>query len=507
MIGYMSEMAMKPETVLRLLNDGDDKRWYTAMMLCENGNLQGAAKLVNNLLNEPGPGEQVRELLRKYHHIDQIMADQLMYDMIENGDLYQDKVLGIVYKNVILYVSHEAALQDDIRGDVLPMMKSAVALGVTELAFNIANAIMSSAMSVSEYREAEEYYGIALKFSKSDSDTAAALVNSAHIICDGLVTGTPDIPAAIERFMKAGDLGQLTGMYNVAYYSIALAHVQNDPKHYAVAEQWLERFIVRMDAAEGLMVSDVRADTNNMIDSALEALAKLHITQRATSPDPDYALSLIRSMRKTCRDLPMLLDSIYSMKLRLLGMIEDNSDAAIWGKVMRTMGFAVNSAVQVKKELAIIMINKCDGTNDPIVLMVVDDAVFGEEMGDVTDNCKRFLSSYVKEKDHELIITSSVAFAHDDNGRIYTPVVTQAKDGTGHRLISLYPGMTTKELIDSINSNAPFIDGKSCSVGYDIAIVINEMKAGIRQSNYEGTVVEFGEMGEWQIPHARYWLN
>lgn len=498
----MENQNIDSKTVLDVIGDSGDKRWYTAMLMYENGNYQKAAKVVNDIITDPDNDYARKAIVME--EVNEVPTGTRTISVNDNikamsKDLNEIRMMidGMMYNAIIAKIANMGVLKKNTGDNVVTMLKSVTDAGLPDFAYNLANTLFGSAKTKSDFELVQHYYQIAMN-DEDPSIRAAAFVNYCPIVRDGLITGVKDHKKAVEIYAQAGELGQVTGMFNAANVSDWLI---NDGHHEycEVMAHWAERLLKRKSDSTPLLQSDVDNNTDKMVDDAKMMLCKVHVSEMIKNADPLYGLQLCESVTDIQPHVKAwYFDRAYGNTIKNLNKPSTNSGADNWAYVLSAMGWTISDVKDHANGVGMMYIE--DETTEMVIpLLVVDGDILGDKAGSISKGCNIFIKKF-KEKfqDHYLIAQKIAAF-HETNGQVYTPIIAVSNGFS--RYISIYPGMSTKDLFETFIHPRPFIDGVSFSNSCVISIAINKLNSGesVREEfNYND---RFSIKGEWGIPH------
>lgn len=159
------------------------------------------------------------------------------------------------------------------------MLCLAVDFGLPEYAYNAANRLMDGPRSIRTYKKAEKYYKIAMGFNERPDLQAAAHVNYCVIIRDGLLSGTPDWPAAVEIYETAARMGLVKAMFNAANVSSWLAY-RGDRTYGERAAYWLKYALDYRASHKPSLDMEPPAKLEEVFEQCMVLLSGLHIDAR-----------------------------------------------------------------------------------------------------------------------------------------------------------------------------------------------------------------------------------
>lgn len=487
-------VSKQSDMVLQVVNRGGDRRWYTAMLMCENGSHQEAAKLVDEILCDPG-ADYYRSIIADWNYANKhTFPTKKIIDISDRRNTD-----SIMLHTVITAIGNTAAFKDDFNGNVVAMTKHAVDIGANILAYNVANAILIWAVKPSDFAEAQRYFKIVIDNCIDRSEKAAAIVNSAIIVRDGLVTGEENYEEAFNLYEQAGELGQVTGMFNAANIS-SLMIDKGKTKYIAHMEYWLQRLLERVGGGVPLLESDKHPGLDSMVNNARIILGQMHIFGKASDPKPIYGIILYRMVTSWGNYDPRRdYDIAYSHKIARLGRPANDSPLECWAYVLDAMDWRIGKISDIDNNMGVIDIHM-DEDAGHVSMIVLNNLILGTELDETTLYFKEFIQKMKDRGFDRYLITQSVAMYYDNDGDIYTPVI--AVSNGEPKMISIYPGMSTKDLMSAIENPPPFIDGMSFSSTAALPIAINQLQSGGSVIDGANDAVQTGKMGVWSIPHA-----
>ena len=185
--------------------------------------------------------------------------------------LERDLVNAMV--SVVNNLAYEA---DQYPPSMQAMLCKATDVGFHEFAYNAANQVMNNATTVKGFQEAERYFKLAMAYEANPQVQAAAHVNYCPIIRDGLISGTPDWPAAVEIYEKAAKMGLVKAMFNAGNVSSWLAN-QGDRAFGARAAYWFNYALEVQASRKPTLDMESPKELEEVYDTCMVALSALHI--------------------------------------------------------------------------------------------------------------------------------------------------------------------------------------------------------------------------------------
>lgn len=178
------------------------------------------------------------------------------------------------------------------------LLRIAADHGDPDHAYNYANLLVDAARTGEDYATALRWYEKAIAECRSPRMRAASLVNSTHIVRDGLAEGEPDWERAVDRYERAGRMGMVVAMFNAGNVAGWIANKGNKD-YVARAAYWFQYALDYVSA--GKVVLDFNGpDGDNGMDAVLNrcrlALAYIHVNANWPEADPEYGIKLITDL-------------------------------------------------------------------------------------------------------------------------------------------------------------------------------------------------------------------
>lgn len=188
-----------------------------------------------------------------------------------SSTLEQDLVNAMV--SIVNNLAYEA---DRYPPSMQAMLCKATDVGFHEFAYNAANQVMNNAANVRGYQEAERYFKVAMAYEAKPEIQAAAHVNYCPIIRDGLISGTPDWPAAVEIYETAAKLGLVKAMFNAGNVSSWLAR-KGDRAYGARAAYWFNYALEVQASRKPTLDMESPKELEEVYEMCMVELSALHI--------------------------------------------------------------------------------------------------------------------------------------------------------------------------------------------------------------------------------------
>lgn len=291
--------------------------------------------------------------------------------------LLGSSVAGEMGRSIAGLVNNLAHEQRNFSTAVTAVLRKAADLGHDEFAYNTANQIMGTAKTVDEYRDAEAYYKLAMSYSANPALQAAAHVNYCPIVRDGLITGVPDWPAAVEIYEAAGRMGLVKGMFNAGNVCSWIAG-KGDASYGARAAQWFSAALGCRSSQKKTLDFESAEELAEIFDSCTVALSALHIDDLFEGANLEVGLQLAKSV--AARGSAMAIQHVgvgHTRRLEELKAQPGASPGANWRTVLSQLDWGFCEEFQVIKArgpygpeaLDMLSVITSDGGRVPLFVM------------------------------------------------------------------------------------------------------------------------------------------
>jgi TPR repeat protein len=223
---------------------------------------------------------------------------------------------------------------------VTQLLCEAADRGYHQHAYNAANQLASLARMPRDFQVAERYYKIAMGFSENPALQAAAHVNYCPIIRDGLISGKPDWPAAVEIYETAARMGLVKGMFNAGNVSDWLA-MSGERAYGARADYWFKYALDYRASGRPMLDMETDAELDEVFLTSMLALSGLHIDDRFDGADLEEG---IRWAKASIKDGDVSarhnLGIGYTRRLERMTTKPHHLPGANWGAVLAQMDWS-----------------------------------------------------------------------------------------------------------------------------------------------------------------------
>lgn len=453
-----------------------DPRWGTALKICSNGDINGAARLVTQLLGDL----HVKPLdastpLKDYP----VIIDHMLYDL------------------VIGTLANLGSLKPTLSIDITEMLCKAVDAGYVASAYNAANGLLENAKSPDDFRRAERYFKIAIATLTDKSMKAASLVNYCSIVRDGLITGERDHQGAIAIYEQAAELGLVTGMFNaanVSMWEISLGKAEMFEK----AAYWFQQVVDTLDSKRPLMPMDSPQLMPPSLNEALKNLADFHINGKIEAFNLEYGIKLANRYKPNDgADVAMknwLIEMGLTRRLMMISRPPVKAPVHHWHYLLQSLGWAVEPVQDspYAGNLEMFDIKLSQGK----ALFVVLKFVFQPEHktpGLDAILTKLFIGGY----DH-IFLVSAIGMFKTNKEASHLPVVVYSH--TAKWVTSFNIRLSPEQLIENAKKRIPFLHESVGMQNCVLPIALNTLNSGRSISDGIDLGCAYSRMEGWCIP-------
>lgn len=475
-MSYREDMLVLAQADYERLNmPGTDPRWGTALKIGSAGNLDGAAKIVTELL-----------------------ADVTFAPYDNAGSLAErkDAIEHEIYSLVIGTLSNLCSHKPKLPLAVVEMLCRAADVGFPEVAYNAANGIVGNASTTNDYKRAERYFKIAIETETDPTKRAAAIVNYVPLIRDGLITGKKDLIAAIELYEKAARTGLVTAMYNAG--NVCMWEVQaGNTDLIDRAAYWFAEFIKTNDSGAPLSAMDNPVFIAEAIQQAIKHLADFHINEKIKQPSLEVGIAMARRIDiHNDHDQVVknwLLEVGLSKRLSSLSAPAARSGADHWHYLLQNIDWDVGPITKgAPNPFDTFEIKHSNGK----VLMVVLDYLF--------DPSKRYSAldhlaiSLIRPGIDHVFVVSAIGMFNETEAGIHVPVFVYTNDSRA--VVSLNQRMTPEEIIENTQSGLFFMDPRAAIRNCVLPITLNMLNSGKKISDGVNYNARYAVMNNVCVP-------
>lgn len=356
-------------------------------------------------------------------------------------------------RELIINCITDVAFEDDNYGHWFEsMLLMAAESGLGHCAYNVGNLIAERATSPADYALADRYFQKAALFSTNPAVQAAALVNSCAAVRDGLITGTPDLPRAIQIYEQAAEFNLAVAMFNAA--NICCQMKNHGHLEYAGrAVRWLTTLINKVDAGETFvdlggmdLVREVYAKANVL-------LTDLHALGHVEHVDVERILTAARTDGNP-EKARWLRGAAYVHKLRTTAIEAKPAAWQNWLSVLTLMGWELAGEPTVLDlgpgtgESRMLAFKRQHG--QPLAIAIVDKPMLVNNGGAIqlTALVKALKTEY---KGPCIAIGSKAMFVQANNAKGGTTAYTvMIGDNEGTDILPIWPGATPDEVVEAM---------------------------------------------------------
>jgi len=272
-----------------------------------------------------------------------------------------------------------AVTQDYHSTGVTQLLCNAADRGLLQHAYNAANRVMSDAKSPDDFKVAEHYFRLAMSFREKPELQAAAHVNFCPIVRDGLISGKPDWPAAVEIYEAAARMGLIKAMFNAGNVSDWLA-AQGNREYGARAAYWFQYALDYRASGKPTLDMDTPAELEGVFQQCRVALSGCHIDARFDGADLEEGIRWAKeAVSLGSTEARHNLGIGYTRRLAKMTTPPQRLPGANWRSVLSQMDWSFSGGVetivrtlrgekgaQVPVELDKLTVQLADGSTIPL---------------------------------------------------------------------------------------------------------------------------------------------
>jgi hypothetical protein len=303
----------------------EDENWKAVVLMAQNKGVDEAIKTATRLLSKS------------------------TYLLVPSTDPHRIRELAVI-ELIISNISNMALMSQSPTDNLVDLFCLAVDMGFHDQAYNAANGVFERASCVDDYKRAQSYFKIAIATIQDPSLKAAALVNYCPILRDGLISGKPDLPAAIETYEKAAKLGLIQAMFNVAnvcMWQINKGNGENIEK----ARFWINVLIEKIELNENFLEMDDQSLFPDISGQALYWLARYNLDGLIEGASLTEGIRLLKKSiaitTKDCNKKNWNLECAYSQKIMLMSGQDYWSLGHRWQEVLSALDWPVRLSMRI----------------------------------------------------------------------------------------------------------------------------------------------------------------
>lgn len=350
--------------------------------------------------------------------------------------------------------------------------------GLSACAYSAANMIQERAKSPADHSLAGRYFEQASLHSQNPSIRASSICNGCTAVRDGLITGTPDWPKAVEIYEQAADLGLAAAMFNAANVSAWL--IQKGHMEYAEqAAHWLNTLIAKVDAGEDFVDMGGAAEVQHIYGMAKNSLAQLHAENLVAKVDVNLILEMADAQHNPDQAKRMRARA-FEYRLQMTALESKPAAWQNWLSVLSVMGWQLAeepidlTTGRSRTVLGKVLKFKCEH-GSPLVLAVAD-AVETESNGGVSRLAticqhmqKQFGGACMAVGAKALFVEAQVG----DKGFNHYTVCISASEHID--LVPIWLGATTDDVVWAMANKSAGFNSFTTDNGNMIAVLVNAL--------------------------------
>lgn len=436
-----------------------DPRWGTALKILAAGDLDGAAKLVGELVSNV-----------KYIPLDPVYRPEEFAASFNHA----------IYEMVISTLSNLATLKPKLSPAIVEMLCKAADSGFPDSAYNAANGLSKSAKTQEGFKLAEHYYKLAIERVTDKSMRAAAIVNYAELIREGHTTGKKDYIAAISLYEQAAKEGMITAMYNVGnvcMWEVSLGNTDLLDR----ADYWFKEVVKTVDSGAPWLALECHDFVPEALRESVKQLADIHINKKVKVADPEFGIQMARRITiENDNDQLVknwLLEVGLSNRIASLSAPQTQSAADNWHYLLKNLDWDVGPITRgAPAPFDTFEIKHSKGS----VVMVVLALLFEPH--------KRYspldsaVSQIIRETGAEhVFVVSAIAMFVEADKAIHVPVMVYTK--TTWAVATLNQRMSPEEIINNTETGQFFMDPRGRIINCSLPIAINMLNSGRKISD------------------------
>jgi hypothetical protein len=393
---------------------------------------------------------------------------------------------------------------------VKTLLCKATDAGLHKYAYNAANQIMSSARGIKEFREAEQYFRLAMAFDEEPALQAAAHVNYCPIVRDGMISGTPDWPAAVEIYETAARMGLVKAMFNAGNVSSWLAD-KGDKAYGARAAYWFKYALDYRDAGKPRLDMETLEELGSVFEQCVLALSACHIDAKFEGAQLDEGIRWARTLADQGNfDARRNLAVGYRRRLAALSEKPQRSPGANWRSTLQQMDWGFKGDVTCHTVSIPVgpgrtgrtKVDKLSvdlGGGATISLFVTHDPCLPIHGGiELLCDIAEVLAGHHPEG--FFLLARKALFMESDQA-IFTPIWVFHEGKFSPQ--ALWTGASPQLLLENAATEVDFLDERFGNSGCMLPIAANMLDEGFVVADDPGRRVPWvGVGGAWRMPFA-----
>jgi TPR repeat protein len=384
-------------------------------------------------------------------------------------------------------VHNLAVTEDHFSPAVKSLLCKAADKGFCVYAYAAANIVRDGAKSVRAYRQAERYYKLAMSCTEEPARQAAAHVNYGRMVREGLISGAPDLPAAIEIFEAAARMGLVKGMFHAGETSSTLAQ-EGDRAYGARAIYWFQKAMETRACNAPTLDYESKVELERQVyENCMFELSALNIDLMYDGADVGEGIRWGRELaeRGSAR-ARRNLQIAYMRRLTDMTAMPAKSPGGNWKAVLsqmdwqfkgklRTITFPVvcgptDEEESMKVDVLTVSLRK----DKRIHLFVVHDACLPAQDGfELLSAVARVL--HQRHPEGFLLVSRKALFIEQD-GMSYTPIYVMLEGRI--RPQALWLGCLPDDVLQRANEGVEFLDQRFGNDNCILPIAVNTLDEG-----------------------------
>lgn len=405
-------------------------------------------------------------------------------------------------------VSNLAYSTNKFPPSIKALLCKATDLGFHEFAYNAANQIVMSAKTAKGYKEAERVFKIAMAYAENPATQAAAHVNYCPIIRDGLISGVPDWPAAVEIYEAAARMGLVKAMFNAGNVCSWLAS-QGNREYAARAAHWFGHALEYRATRKPTLDMESPEELEEIFENCMGGLSGLHIDARFEGADLEEGIRWAKELKnKGNPEGTHNLGVGYIRRLAQMNAQPKKSPGENWRSVLSTMDWHFQGAMSTHTIPVAVHLDKRGRTEVDRQDVVLDDgstiSLFVTHAPCLPQFDGNALICAVANQlvnlhpDRFLLVSRRSLFIEKD-GRSYTPIYVWQHEKFSRQ--SLWMSGSPELFLQQAKMDVDFLDERFSNWTCMIPIAVNALDEGFvvaKSATYNQPWVGVGE--PWRMP-------
>lgn len=411
--------------------------------------------------------------------------------------------------SLVSSVNNLAHAADNYSTLVTAVLCKAADRGFHQHAYNAANQIVSSANTVREFKEAERYFKMAMAFSENPALQAAAHVNYCPIVRDGMITGKPDWPAAVEIYEVAARTGLVKAMFNAGNVSEWLTD-KGDRAYGARAAYWFKYALDHRAAGKPTLDMETPDELEEVYGHCMLGLSACHIDAKFDGADLDEGIRWAKIMaNKGDAHGQHNLCIGYMNRLTAMTAEPQSSPGANWRSVLSQLDWTFKGSIerltlrlpavggkQIATDVDKLLVEVADGSTIPF-FVTYDPCLPCFGYASLLDDVSEELSNRYPV----FLMATRKAWFLDRDGSPFTPIYVYHQGQVSVQ--SLWVGGSPALLLQQAEEGVDFFDKRFSNSNCMIPIAVNVLDEGfVVAERASPTLPWVGVGGPWRMPFS-----